>query len=401
MRILLPVMAVTLAACQSEHQYGGFHDLQTRGMLGVPSSAAVVGNGIAADAEVDHVGGAKLLVDTGAPLTLIAPDSYPAANVPLTAKKVDSLTVGGLEIEGAPVLLVSVTNGQLPFTLGGILGADVFCQFTTSFNYRDQQVALGAGPPPAGVGDDVVAPFAIEGGGPIAGTTLVLSPTRIVLPVMVEGASYTFMVDSGASYAIVSPELFAHLSADGRGVLAGLPIGTVGGQVNGTATRLHSLAVGGATVNDLPALTIDGPQLPTISNEVGMTLDGLVGGTFLREFYVTIDYHERLLHLRRYATRDHIHDDFVRLGFTLQATAGGYQVQLVHPNTDAAAQQLAGGDEVLAIDGQQLAGLDLVSASALLMGTAGQLKRVRLGMTAVPATLNQTLQIRVEDLLPY
>ena len=29
MRILVGVMAVTLSACQSEHQYGGFHDLQT------------------------------------------------------------------------------------------------------------------------------------------------------------------------------------------------------------------------------------------------------------------------------------------------------------------------------------------------------------------------------------
>jgi C-terminal processing protease CtpA/Prc len=148
-------------------------------------------------------------------------------------------------------------------------------------------------------------------------------------------------------------------------------------------------------------MTVDGPQLDTISQEVGMPLDGLVGGTFLREFFVTVDYQARLLHFRRYANRDHIVDEFVRVGLTLTQGGNGYVIDQVHPNTDAAALQLQPGDEVRAISGMQLASLDPVTASALLLGAAGEQRALTMGATAVAAIANTTLQVKVEDLLHY
>jgi hypothetical protein len=391
------IWLICITGCH--HEYGGFHDLQTRGALGVPSSGTVLSNIIAADAEVDRVGGAKLLVDTGAPVTLIAPAAFPGANLPQTARRVDSLTIGGLELVGPPVIPVTLQQASLPFTLGGILGADVFCQFPTSFNYRDQQVTLGPPAAPSDVEDELAVPFRTMGGGTIG--SLRLSPTRIVLPVTLEGQAHTFMVDTGASTTILSPQLFAAVTADGRGRLDGLPVGTVAGTVNAIATRIHQLDVGGASVTDLAAMTIDGPQLDTISGEVGMVLDGLVGGTFLREFFVTVDYHQQLLKLRRYRSRDHIVDEFVRVGLQLRQDGSGFVIDTVTAGSDADKKGLAPGDEVVSIAGMRLAGMDLATASLLLTGTAGESKSLRLGITSSTSLDGQTVQVLVEDLIHY
>ena len=221
-----------------------------------------------------------------------------------------------------------------------------------------------------------------------------LQPTRIVLPVTVEGKSYRFMADTGASTTIFSPELFATLTGDGRGRLDDLSVGTVGGSYDASATRLHDLQLGAATVTDLAAMTVGGPQLAAISGEVGMTLDGLIGGTFWREFYLTVDYQARLLHLHRYPSRAHITDEFVRVGLELKASGSGFVIDVVHAHTDAAAQGLMSGDEVVAIDGTLLSGLDGSSASHLLTGHAGDQRALLLGS-------QKTVQVLVEDLIHY
>ena len=111
------------------------------------------------------VGGAKLIVDTGAPVTLIAPNSFPAAGIAPSATTVHSLLIGGLGIVDAPVLFGVDLGRRRAVYLGGILGANVFCQFPTSFDYRDGQVTLGAAAAPANTADDLVVPFSVEGGG--------------------------------------------------------------------------------------------------------------------------------------------------------------------------------------------------------------------------------------------
>jgi hypothetical protein len=270
----------------------------------------------------------------------------------------------------------------------------VFCQFPTSFDYRDGKVTLGATAAPADAAEELVVPFSVEGGGRVSGTALVLQPTRIVLSVMVEGKSYRFMADTGASTTILSPELFATLTGDGRGRLDGLSVGTVGGSYDASATRLHDLQLGAATVTDLAAMTVGGPQLAAISGEVGMTLDGLVGGTFWREFYLTVDYPAGLLHLRRYPSRAHITDEFVRVGIELKHSGSGFVIDVVHANSDAAAQGLMSGDEVVSIGGTPLAGLDGSSATHLLMGHAGDQKELLLGS-------QKSVTVLVEDLIRY
>jgi hypothetical protein len=128
-----------IMACSSAPpSHGGFHDLETRGMLGVPSNASILENIIAADAEVDMVGGAKLIVDTGAPVTLIAPNAFPAAGIAPSATSVHSLLIGGLEIVDAPVLLASISGG------GARLSSAEYSAPTCSANSRPRSTTATA-----------------------------------------------------------------------------------------------------------------------------------------------------------------------------------------------------------------------------------------------------------------
>src|SRR5205823_5359895 len=110
---------------------------------------------------------------------------------------------------------------------------------------------------------------------------------------------------------------------------------------------------------------INDQLLDAIQMEVGHPVDGLLGGNYLRQFMVTIEYPKGTLHLQRY-TNATIVDEFKRVGFEIgpaaQSSAHVYAVGVVYQNTDAQAKGLAVGDELVSIDGQALDTVDSVAA---------------------------------------
>ena len=91
------------------------------------------------------------------------------------------------------------------------------------------------------------------------------------------------------------------------------------------------------------------------ATELGTQIDGLLGGSFLRNFLVSIDYPNGQLHLQPYVTPP-IPDEFRRVGITigLDATGMNFVVSSVYPNTDAAAQNIKVNDQIVSIDGTAL-----------------------------------------------
>jgi hypothetical protein len=195
--------------------------------------------------------------------------------------------------------------------------------------------------------------------------------------------------------------LFASLVADGRPQLGGLPITTVAGQMSGQVTRIRSLTVAGEAVSNAATLSIGDSLIGNLATEVGHPVDGLLGGTFLREFLVTVDFPRGSLHLQRYATRAHIVDEFQRVGVALGYSAGmhRYGVSAVYAGTDAALKQLQVGDEIVAVGGQPLDGLDLFTAERLLEGTVGDTRQLMLGHASQLAS-GATITVRIDDLVP-
>jgi hypothetical protein len=139
----------------------------------------------------------------------------------------------------------------------------------------------------------------------------------------------------------------------------------------------------------------------SLSEEVGHPVDGMLGGAVLREFYVTFGYPEGRLTLRRYKTRDHIHDEYRRVGIALVPSVAGaefsYFIGRIYAGTDAAHQLAQAGlglhDLVVSIDGTPLATLDPASAEELLLGNVGDTRKLDFGS-------KKTLDIRVDELLP-
>ena len=62
----------------------------------------------------------------------------------------------------------------------------------------------------------------------------------------------------------------------------GLPIMTVMGSSTASAARVHALTAAGATVNDAVVMTIGDTLIDGLAMEVHHSVDGLLGGNFLR-----------------------------------------------------------------------------------------------------------------------
>jgi hypothetical protein len=226
-------------------------------------------------------------------------------------------------------------------------------------------------------------------------------PTRIPLTVEVDGTAHPFILDTGASETTVRTSLYDALIADGRSELMGLPIGTVSGPTTASVTRVRSLTVAGETVVDPAVMTIGDMILDGIQTEVHHPVDGLLGGNYLREFMVTVDYPRRTMRLQRY-TNVTIVDEFKRVGIELAVGGGAhrYSVGVVYPGTDAQLKQLMAGDEIVSVDGQALDGLDSITADGLLSGTVGATRTIGLGNARAAGLANTTIDVRIDDLIP-
>jgi hypothetical protein len=403
------------------------------GMLGDPSLAVVLANLIFVDGSINGSEGNAVLIDSGSPVVLIDgdPGVFPGLQLPDTQQV--TVNFSFLDSGGAPVVTVDnipaiqLTTAMMDANQGfaAILGGDVLRQFSVQLDYAAPMMdgfCLGCASGPRGDVESPGAaiPFKIAGGGlaPVeigAGTqsgNVQIPPTRIPVTVFIEGTDaahqYNFMLDTGASEVTLSSTVYQALVADGRPQLAGgIPISTVNGNMTASVTRAKTITVGGETVMDAPVMTIpvdnsNDDLLGNLGQELGYQLDGLLGGSFLRNFLVTIDYPSGQLHLQRY-TNPPIADEFRRVGITINLNDAGtnFLVTSVYPGSDAEAKQVAVNDQVLAIGQVRLDPVaDQFDADNLLDGTPGTTIQIQFGKAMSPTISNQTVGLLVDDLIP-
>jgi hypothetical protein len=371
--------------------------------------AFIGSNAFRVDAMVNGRSTAKVIVDTGAPYSLLEMGPY-KGEVQEDVGTVDSLTIGGVTLLHVPTVGQDLRD---PSRGGGLVGFTAFGQFAVSFNYRDRVLSLGGSPAPDGLEPDSVSiPFALEGGGygPVrrGGRPMQIPASRVVIPVLIEGEQHEVLVDTGASFVGLRKSVFDNLAADGRGkveehVQLASSVSTT------TVMRLRSVTIEGTSIVDVPAASsatdpasnAPGMEdlLDSLTNELGRPVDGLLGGVVLREFFVTVGYPEGRLSLRRYTARDHIRDHYRRVGIELAISSKGppftYAIGQIYDGTDAARQLEAlgirAGGDVLSVDDQPLPPDDPNAADAMLLGAVGETHRVGFNKA--------TLTLLVEDLL--
>jgi clan AA aspartic protease (TIGR02281 family) len=100
-----------------------------------------------------------------------------------------------------------------------------------------------------------------------------------------------FVVDTGASYTLISNALARELSIEIAPTAKSLPFQTANGLISAPVTNLDSITVGGMEIRDLPAAVHDAVPDPQVA--------GLLGLNFLTHFRMDIDTQKGVLHLEK------------------------------------------------------------------------------------------------------
>jgi clan AA aspartic protease (TIGR02281 family) len=103
--------------------------------------------------------------------------------------------------------------------------------------------------------------------------------------------SAKFVVDTGASYTLISSALARDLSIDVGENTKTMPFQTANGLINAPVTRLDSISVGGMEIRNLTTAVHDAIPDPQVA--------GLLGLNFLSNFRMDIDTQKRILHLEK------------------------------------------------------------------------------------------------------
>lgn len=103
--------------------------------------------------------------------------------------------------------------------------------------------------------------------------------------------SAKFVVDTGASYTLISNALARDLGIDVGPDTKTMPFQTANGLINAPLTSLESISVGGMEIRDLPTAVHDAVPDPEVA--------GLLGLNFLSHFRMDIDTQKGVIHLEK------------------------------------------------------------------------------------------------------
>jgi predicted aspartyl protease len=381
-------------------------DFGYQGEPGQPVPASIVAwvPSVAVTVDGDRTG--SLLVDTGAPVTILDSEAFGLS--PRTYEP--DVEVFGLTFAPLRLGAFDVFPDGAPWD--GVLGGELLRHFSLTVDYQDQLAWLDE-IHQLGAGDGRLAPeqateIEVRGGG-IVGIPgdcggscgeLEVGATRVLVPVYLEELEPVwFMIDTGASAVVLLPSIVDALGDPSRPRLDGVTINTAGGSVLGAYVRVGALRIGDSRATSVSALVIpDEAFLDGLSAEVGVRVRGLIGGSFLREFRATIDYPGRILALASYLDRSHIDpDEFIGVGFAMASRGTVWELREVYTNTDAFAEGLRPGDTIVELDNESLNGVSRAGVDAIL-DRFGVGDEVPVGVSR-GATI-ETLLVTMEDLLP-
>jgi predicted aspartyl protease len=257
-------------------------------------------------ASVDDRGPYAFILDTGAGTSLLSPrladelgivaagskeGTGAAGKVTVALASVSSLAIGGARRSPMPIAITAEVDrigGALGTRIDGDVGYDFLKAFRLTIDYRKQIVRLARGA------------YDLAGAAPVTRSEVAFrlaSPTKplVMIPAFVNGdGPHAFVVDTGASATVLSPALADALGIDRA---ASATMLGAGGMLQATVGRVASLAVGAASLDDLPVVVSD--FLEPIAQAVGAKVDGVVGYNFLRRFRVTIDYPNGVMWLNK------------------------------------------------------------------------------------------------------
>jgi hypothetical protein len=115
----------------------------------------------------------------------------------------------------------------------------------------------------------------------------------LIVPVHMNGEGpFDFVLDTGATYTCVSPDLSDQLGLEEQQGQIGYGAG-IGGSGQIQLMRADSVRLGAAQAFDMTVCVVMLDQLEA----TGLSIDGLLGLNFLKEFRMTLDFERQVVRL--------------------------------------------------------------------------------------------------------
>jgi hypothetical protein len=131
---------------------------------------------------------------------------------------------------------------------------------------------------------------------PLVSLPIVLTANTPIIEIpRSKSGPWRFLVDTGSSVTLVSPEFAAHAGRRGATPEAGVSVRSASGEViTLPAVTLRRLDLGDVRFESVPAVVYD---FDALSDHFGERIDGVLGFPLFRETVLTLDYPQSMLHL--------------------------------------------------------------------------------------------------------
>ena len=356
-------------------------------------------------------GAGYLALDLGLARTLGLADRAAATDaVGLAARPLKRLTLGGWSIDQVePVLTV---DGEIVRRVSdrpvlGLLGHKPLRDRIVWIDYREEVVAFAPARTAAeGPADTATASVATAGRGSEdstlarsrLGLTGLLTTRAVAVPFQLVGdgkmvvhgrvsdprpphysSPLTLLIDTGATKCVLFEDsLGARVGhADQWPALRGLSAPTLIGAAEARIARIPSIQVDAAggplSTHDVDAGVIRSDLSQLLARVTHETIHGVIGYSMLKRFRVAIDYPNRVLWLDPIADyREPRPLEYCHVGLQLERKNGAVVVMGVAEGSPAARAGIARDDELVALDGTPVRGLDLVALARWMEGEPGR-----------------------------
>ncbi len=189
----------------------------------------------------------------------------------------------------------------------------------------------------------------------------------------------TLLIDTGATKCVLFEGTLAPnvRHADAWPALRGLSAPTLIGAAEARIARIPSIEVetasGRLRVDEVDAGVIRSDLSHVLSRVTHETIHGVIGYSFLKRFRVVVDYPNRVLWLDPIpGYRDDRPLEYCHVGLQLERREGAIVVTGVAEGSPAARAGIARADELLALDGTPVRGLDLIGLARRMEGAPGR-----------------------------
>lgn len=237
----------------------------------------------------------NFIVDTGAPLNLVDTGHYTFEK---GYHKVDA-TALGLFFPKLPMVFENIFDDSL--SVYGIIGSELLSSFNWEINYRDNYMVLHTGDLPSNLENGHPISFSMLGGGRYRlsdGSTIDVGKTRYIVSIDIEGEAADSLLDTGASYLVLSDTFLASLPDIERVSHGTTQIVTVYGIINAPLIEVQFMAFSDSPedskVESVLTVVVEDDFFDELRLETGRHVKALLGGSYMQYFHMRFNMSQRI-----------------------------------------------------------------------------------------------------------